>query len=827
MLQGHLLFEDYEKNIIDIGCLSHSVSAKSYSIRPKEKHKDFYYYVHFLKNDYLPNMLKNVVLTKYYGDDQTKDFNMTNWYEVGKKYVNYDGKESVVEPNDWNTRFSFLDDHAFDARYLQYGEPFTQDYHVFMQGEYCDLDELPNNFAVSYEYADDFEFPEDTENNNRYIKMLKKAMAEQDILIQQLQTVTQKMNNELAKEKRDWDYFSTLTAQANDIYKKLFGGEIPALTEEQERLIEAWAQDITPAEREEIWNQLYTDLEQTEAWAELQDWSNNLMTSRLYIPPYEVSEGIWTPSFTYIVGTPNTGNILEDMSDGNWHLDESETDYHVLKYVYVNDKGGDRFIVDYSEHNAPETAGNRAMRKENSGPSASDYLSGIGKSMAMDYGGWKVGNLISSQITNLITKNALMSQAALQQTYEVALNSYLQKPNTKWTGKMLDDAAMNLVKANEKVASRQAMASKATAVAGIALTVGMVAYNSHNAWEDKAKNNDKWDQLIDFVEMNCGDDKDLLDILKQNKKNEDDHDFWNNIYGGAATATTSCLISILAPAAGDVAALVTGGLDVALAANDTKMKGEFEGLYNSSVRAISMTKGCEHLKNFIPLAEADIVPLIDPSGYVYEAVPSNRLQGVTATCFYKDSLKNAYGDWEVHEKFWNAEEFDQVNPQLTDNTGKYGWDVPMGRWQVRYQKDGYEPVHSEWLPVPPPQLEVNIPMVQRTAPELKMVHAYQDGVELLFTKYMQPATLTPEKLKVKVVRGGTEAFVDDLKVVLLDEEAAAKGDTTTYASHLKLTSEKGWKDADEVLLIVEHGVKSYCGVPMQETFTQRDRKSVV
>lgn len=237
-------------------------------------------------------------------------------------------------------------------------------------------------------------------------------------------------------------------------------------------------------------------------------------------------------------------------------------------------------------------------------------------------------------------------------------------------------------------------------------------------------------------------------------------------------------------------------------------------------RQLSQIPGCEHATLFLPITD-DVTPIYDPSGYVYEAVPSNRLQGVTATCYYKDSIQNGYGDWEVHEALWNASEFEQVNPQQTDDMGKYGWDVPMGKWQVRYEKDGYEPTRSEWLPVPPPQLEVNIPMVQRTAPEVEMAHAYQDGVELLFSKYMQPETLTPEYLRVKVVRGGQESFVGDLKVELLDEEAAAKGSETTYASHLRLTSETGWKDADEVMLIVNHRVKSYCGVPMQEDYMQQ------
>lgn len=62
--------------------------------------------------------------------------------------------------------------------------------------------------------------------------------------------------------------------------------------------------------------------------------------------------------------------------------------------------------------------------------------------------------------------------------------------------------------------------------------------------------------------------------------------------------------------------------------------------------------------------------LIDPSGYVYEAVDSNRVEGITTTVYYKDENGQAVK--------WNAEEYDQVNPLITDKEGKYAWDVPEG-----------------------------------------------------------------------------------------------------------------------------------------------------
>ena len=66
--------------------------------------------------------------------------------------------------------------------------------------------------------------------------------------------------------------------------------------------------------------------------------------------------------------------------------------------------------------------------------------------------------------------------------------------------------------------------------------------------------------------------------------------------------------------------------------------------------------------------------------------------------------ENEYGN------MWNAAEFSQLNPQITDAEGRYAWDVPEGWWRVKYEIKDYETTWSEWLPVPPPQTEVNIGM---------------------------------------------------------------------------------------------------------------------
>ena len=70
---------------------------------------------------------------------------------------------------------------------------------------------------------------------------------------------------------------------------------------------------------------------------------------------------------------------------------------------------------------------------------------------------------------------------------------------------------------------------------------------------------------------------------------------------------------------------------------------------------------------------------IDPSGYVFEAIDSNRVEGITAYALI--------GDPKADDSFviWaDAEDWGEINPDITDRDGKYGWDVPMGTWKVKF-----------------------------------------------------------------------------------------------------------------------------------------------
>ncbi len=148
--------------------------------------------------------------------------------------------------------------------------------------------------------------------------------------------------------------------------------------------------------------------------------------------------------------------------------------------------------------------------------------------------------------------------------------------------------------------------------------------------------------------------------------------------------------------------------------------------------------------------------IIDPSGYVYEAVPSNRVEGVKVECYYYDYPLDEFGmpKEEKEDILWDASEYDQVNPLYTDKDGRYAWDVPPGQWLVKYSKEGYYDTDSRndraavdgYLPVPPPQVDVNTAIVSKAAPTVAHVNVYNKEIQVIFSQYMQPDSVNTSNI---------------------------------------------------------------------------------
>ena len=131
---------------------------------------------------------------------------------------------------------------------------------------------------------------------------------------------------------------------------------------------------------------------------------------------------------------------------------------------------------------------------------------------------------------------------------------------------------------------------------------------------------------------------------------------------------------------------------------------------------------------------------IDPSGYAYEGVRSNRLEGVRTTIYFKDS--------EGRTTLWDASEYEQLNPIETDRDGVYAWDVPEGEWCVKFEKEGYETAYSEWVTVPPAQTEVNMGMIAVNHPNVKTCEMYDKCVVIEFDQYIKVCSVTEDTIQV-------------------------------------------------------------------------------
>lgn len=159
----------------------------------------------------------------------------------------------------------------------------------------------------------------------------------------------------------------------------------------------------------------------------------------------------------------------------------------------------------------------------------------------------------------------------------------------------------------------------------------------------------------------------------------------------------------------------------------------------------------------VPLME--VIVLIDPSGYVFEGSMDNRLPGVTAVVQQEDGATKQWSSW-------NAQNFGQINPQTTDEQGRYGWDVMQGRWRVLFSKPGFEDYTSRIVVVPPAETQLNVPLVRTTAPTIESVTPANGAtkinvnaeIEIVFDRPMNEAGM--DNTKIRLLQGDQEIAAD-------------------------------------------------------------------
>ena len=190
---------------------------------------------------------------------------------------------------------------------------------------------------------------------------------------------------------------------------------------------------------------------------------------------------------------------------------------------------------------------------------------------------------------------------------------------------------------------------------------------------------------------------------------------------------------------------------------------------------------------------------IDPSGYVYAAVPENRIEGATASIYYKDESGKAV--------LWNAVDYDQINPMITDSQGGFMWDVPEGMWQVKITAKGYEDYTTEWLPVLPVQTDVNISLKTKSAAELVSIDACSNAVEIKLSQYMNDSTVTSENIYLT----GQDGKKLNCKIKLVKSET----NDTAFSERILLISDK--ENIAGSTLHITSGLLNYSGIPTAET----------
>ncbi len=191
--------------------------------------------------------------------------------------------------------------------------------------------------------------------------------------------------------------------------------------------------------------------------------------------------------------------------------------------------------------------------------------------------------------------------------------------------------------------------------------------------------------------------------------------------------------------------------------------------------------------------------IFDPSGYVYEAVDTNYVLGAEAAVYYRESE----GSEEV---VWDAEDYEQINPQITDDAGVFHWDVPIGQYQVRVTKDGYEEARTEWLQVLPPRMGIKIPLVSKSAPKVTDVFADETGMSIFFDKYLKADTISESSVTLKDENGNV---IKGVKALAGEKETQ---DEVEYTKDLVLVVDLSDYSGQKLTIEIDDAVKSYSGV---------------
>lgn len=109
--------------------------------------------------------------------------------------------------------------------------------------------------------------------------------------------------------------------------------------------------------------------------------------------------------------------------------------------------------------------------------------------------------------------------------------------------------------------------------------------------------------------------------------------------------------------------------------------------------------------------------LVDPYGYVFTVVDNQelRLNGAVVVLYSFNEEKNSF-------TIWNAEQYGQTNPYITDKSGEFAFFVPKGKYYLEVKKENYEVKKTNVFEVERDVININI--------ELKKISSF-DFLEFL------------------------------------------------------------------------------------------------
>ena len=223
-------------------------------------------------------------------------------------------------------------------------------------------------------------------------------------------------------------------------------------------------------------------------------------------------------------------------------------------------------------------------------------------------------------------------------------------------------------------------------------------------------------------------------------------------------------------------------------------------------KGIDMNDFCKpKKKEFKKELVADPTWILDPSGIAYEVTTDHPIEGATASLY-----QNVNGVWTL----WDATWYEQTNPLTTDSLGRYAWDVPVGEWKVVLNKEGYTQAESASLLVPPPQLDINIPMNRTTLPQVQTVEALPQGrgLRLVFDQYMKISSL---QSGVVHLFESTETHNEITGAILAQNAVTDPQDATqSLAKEFYFTTDRLLVENEAVQIQISETTQAYTGLSL-------------